>query len=366
VLVGARSLETTTEDIGSRGCQVILPDPLQRGAAVVLTLEAPRLPDPLRIDGRVVWVSPRPPWRVGIAYSGNGLNDAARWMESFRQSSPELFRRNHPPVEHVAVEAMVFLGVAPKLPEFTEDELTVLRAIGSGKRVAELRTALSANRTWPRMQRSLFSLLNRGEVTLSRAASAHPVTWKAILGEQAAPASAAVGVAEDELALDKDDLVLESLLERSSLPPPAAPPPKRAAPPEPRRGAPATPGPRRAAPASPGPPPLPPQPRTTPAAMPPPPPPPLPAAAPRVPPRPEVQAQPSAPGPRRDFVGAGVGWRNGAVRPRSPEADAFYQLGLNELEGKRTQQALSVLRRALALAPGDPEIAHAIGRAMKG
>jgi hypothetical protein len=70
--------------------------------------------------------------------------------------------------------------------------------------------------------------------------------------------------------------------------------------------------------------------------------------------------------PVHDFVGAGVGWRSGATQPRSSEADAIYQLALIELDGRRSNQALALLRRALTLSPGDAEIAHAIGRAMKG
>jgi hypothetical protein len=365
VASAAGAMETTTEDIGSRGCQVVLPAAMQRGAVVTLTLQAPRFPVALRIEGRVVWVSPRPPWRVGIAYSASGLAEAARWMEGFRQASPELFVRERRPIERVPVDAMVFLGVAPKLADFTEDELTVLRTIASGQRVAELRTALSG--CWPRMQRSLFSLLSKGYATLSRAAAAHPVTWKAVLG--APPAPPAPGV-----TLVDDALVLESLLERSAersaerptfTPPPA---PTRTPAPQPRRSAPGTPTPPsravptpvpRAAPAAQTPPPLP---RQTPLATSAPPPLPT-AASSGAPTRPGMEARRE---PVHDFVGAGVGWRSGATQPRSSEADAIYQLALIELDGRRSNQALALLRRALTLSPGDAEIAHAIGRAMKG
>src|SRR5512140_506722 len=101
ITLASATVETTTEDIGSRGCQVVLPTALQRGAPVTLTLQAPRFPVALRIEGRVVWVSPHPPWRVGIAYSAAGRAEAARWMEGFRQSSPELFVRERRPVERV-------------------------------------------------------------------------------------------------------------------------------------------------------------------------------------------------------------------------------------------------------------------------
>jgi hypothetical protein len=363
VSLGANAVETTTEDIGSRGCQVVLPTALQRGAVVALAIQAPRFPTTLHIEGRVAWVSPEPPWRVGIAYSASRLTDAARWMEGVRQASPELFHRERRPMERVPVDAMVFLGLAPKLSDFTEDELTVLRAVGSGLRVAELRNALSAR--WPRMQRGFFALLARGFVTVSRAAAAHPVTWKAILGAPSPTPAPGVSVIGDEL-------VLESLASaQASAQAATSPPPRTVPPPLPRRGAPAEPSarpaptpppaPRRGVPAEPSAPP----PRTTAPAMPVPPPLPTAAASPRSPTRPTFDGTRRDGAPTHDFVGAGVGWRDGAPTPRSPEADGIYQQGMAEIAAKRPQQALALLRRALALAPGDRAIADAIAQAMR-
>lgn len=335
--------ETTTENIGARGCQVILPSPAQRGDAIRLVLTVPGYAEALRVDGRVAWVSPEAPWRAGVAYAAQSLPWAASWMEGARRAVPELF----PPVrrapDRVAVDAMVFLGPVPALADYTEDELVVLRTVGAGLRVAELRTALS--RAWPRMQRAFFTLLSRGDVILSRAAATHPVKWKHVLGDPSRPP-------------------VESLVAApgtTSTPAPARTPSPSATPiPTPRATPILTP---RATPAVawPG---------ATPALTPPPlrTPPPLPtpagASAPPQPPR-----APAVPRPGRatspDFAGAGVGWRAPA-RPRSAEAQAILQLAMLELQERRAHQALTLLRRALALAPGDPEIAAAIGRAMQG
>ncbi|HYD53290.1 MAG TPA: PilZ domain-containing protein, partial [Gemmatimonadaceae bacterium] len=173
VLSPLGKVETTTEDVGARGCQVVLPAAIQQGQAVALTLSAPRLASNLRVGGRVAWVSPRAPWRVGIAFTPESLGEAARWMETLRQTAPELLggaRRLH---EKVAVEAMVFLGVAPRLADFTEDERTVLGTVWAGLKVGELRAKFASR--WPRMQRSFFALLAQGHLTLSRGAAAHPV-----------------------------------------------------------------------------------------------------------------------------------------------------------------------------------------------
>lgn len=320
VVTPTGKVETTTEDIGARGCQVVLPAALERGAVVALTLSAPRVESSLRIGGRVAWVSPRPPWRVGIAFSPECLGEAARWMETLRQTTPELFSAGRRPHEKVAVEAMVFLGVAPRLADFSDDELTVLRKVWAGVKVGELRASFAGR--WPRMQRGFFALLAQGYLTLSRAASAHPVTWRAIFGEQRPPAPPTF--------LDAD---LEPSAEVSGA---RTPPPIRAA-----------------RPTAPG----------APAAVPPP----LPAraAGAAAPTWPVTDSARRTHTPVPDFVGAGVGWRGTAARPRSSEADTLFQLALVELQGKNHHQALKLLRSALTLAPGDPEIADAIARAMK-
>lgn len=307
VVAPSGKVETTTEDIGSRGCQVVLPAALERGAAVALTLLAPRVGSTLRIGGRVAWVSPRPPWRVGIAFTPECLGEAARWMETLRQATPELFGAGRRPHDKVAVDAMVFLGAAPRLADFTDDEVTLLRKVWAGMKVGELRAAFAGG--WPRMQRSFFALLAQGFLTLSRAESAHPVTWRAILGG----------------------------------PRPVAPPAVQPAP------------------VAQTPPPLATAHSTSPAAVPPP----LPvrdaARASQTLPPIDPARRAGVPGP--DFVGAGVGWR-GAARPRSGEADTLFQLALVELQQRNHHQALKLLRSALTLAPGDPEIAEAIARAM--
>jgi hypothetical protein len=340
VVVPSGRVETTTEDIGTRGCQVVLPAAPQRGATITLTLSAPRVPGSLRIEGRVAWVSPQPPWRVGVAYTPAFLTEAGRWMAALRQVSPELFggaRRVH---ERVALDAMVYLGAAPRLADFSEEELAVLGTIGLGLRVTELRAAHS--RSWPRSQRAFFALLAQGFLTLSRAAAVHPVTWKAILGEPETVAPAAI--------LSPADLV--ELIEPSPSP---TPPPRTAGTaltPPPDSAARAARAGRATQPATAVPPPLPSQQHG--------------ASESAAPTRPAVDPGRRNAPPAPDFVGAGVGWRAGNAKPRTGEADTLFQLAIVELQQKNHHQALKLLRSALTLAPGDKEIAEAIARAMGG
>ena len=334
-------VETTTEDIGSRGCQVVLPFACRRGDAVALAISTARHPDTLRVDGRIAWVSPHAPFRVGIAYAAAGLPGAARWMERLRAFAPDLFPPGRRTPQRVPVDAMVFLGKVPSLVDFAEDELVVLRKVGAGARVGDLRTQLPLS--WPRTQRAFFSLLGRGFIILSRAEATHPVRWKRILGEPAEPArdrpKATVDVErEEELVLERPGDVAGAAEAR---PDPA-------------------PGPEGIRPSNPLPPPLPegaaarvdgPLATSVAASKPPP----LPGAG-------ERAGKNGRHAP--DFSGAGVGWRT-PVRPRSAEADALLNAARVELEERRTHQALALLRSALLLAPGDPEIASAIGRAMQ-
>jgi hypothetical protein len=88
---------------------------------------------------------------------------------------------------------------------------------------------------------------------------------------------------------------------------------------------------------------------------------PLELEGPHVPPSPTPPpSYTSTPLPGADFQGAGVGWRR--ARTRSPEAQAAFDQALLELSQNLTNRAIASLRRALALAPGDPEIAAQLGK----
>jgi hypothetical protein len=302
--------ETATEDIGARGCQVILPRAPEFGAVLGLALSAPGHAPSLRVEGRVAWVSPLAPWRVGIAYATESLALAARWMEELRRASPESFPPSRAP-ERVAVDATVYLGPVPRLVDFGADELQLLRAVGPGARVGELRSGLGMG--WQRGQRAFFALLAQGHLTLSRASGTHPLSWRSVL-----------------------DGPLPAPERRAKAPPPPAGPPATA----PAR----TPAPAAV--------------RT-----------PTPAPVRTPPPAPQTVTPPpaAAPAPRRPSphdARAGGGWR-AAAGPRPPAADELYQLGRSEIAAGRSHQALALLRLALSMAPGDAEIAVAIGLAMQ-
>ncbi len=295
--------DSTTEDIGARGCQLILPQAPGLGSVLGLALSGPGLAVPLRVDGRVAWVSRLAPFRVGIAYAAESLAQAARWMEELRRASPGSFPPSRSP-DRVAVEATVYLGAVPRLVDFGADELRVLRGVGAGVRVGELRSGIDIG--WQRGQRAFFALLAQGHLTLSRTSAAHPLSWRTILGDPPpGPERPAVTPLPSAPRL---------ALVPARTPTPV---PSRTPPPAPAAQA-VTPGP---------------------------------AAAP-----------PRRPGPHDGR--AGGGWR-AAAGPRPASAEELYQLARSEIAAGHTHQALALLRLALSMAPGDPEIAIAIGMAMQ-
>jgi hypothetical protein len=339
--------ETETEDVGARGCQVVSPRLVRRGEAIEVALTSEKLPEPLRVTGKVAWVSAQPPWRVGIAFDEGHVPAGERWFERLVAATPGLGSFRRVP-EKISLDATVYLGPPPRfLLDFTAEEAVLLRAIGSGARLDELRARVRDR--WPVAQRAFFSLLARQAVTLARGQAAHPDAWKKILTEiEASLAVESLGTAAPSLAA------------------PPAPAPSPAATPVPVRPLAA---------------PLPPvRPARTPIA----PPEASPWGTPALNPHPDIVLEDAGPplevaatpGPRGAaraepksgwatpaplHTGAGVGWRQPA-QARGPEAQELYDRALGEIEAGRVNGAIALLREALQRAPGDPEIAAALGK----
>jgi len=290
------SFVAETENIGSRGCQIVSPARLCKGDRVQLVVTTDGVAEPLHAAGKVAWVSPEAPWRVGIAFDEGGFPEGARWFERLVATCPGAASRGRVP-ERIPVEATVFLGPPPRfLVDFTADEAALLRTVASGARIEALQAKFGAR--WPSAQRALFSLLSRQAVTLARGQAVHPDAWERILA--GLETSAAVGW-------------------------PARPDTPAAA--------------ARPAAAAPAPPPT---------------------GQAGVAHRAVAAGAGRAAGPAQpDFLGAGVGWR--APRARPAEAQAVLDRARTEVQAGNVTAAIALLRRALAYAPGDAEIAGALG-----
>lgn len=291
--------QAETEDLGAHGCQLVSPRLARVGDLMQLEISNELVLGRLRVSGRVAWVGAHAPWRLGVAFEEPGLAQARDWFERLVVAHPGLGAFRRIP-DRISLEALVYLGPPPRfLADFTREEVTLLRATGEGIRLGELRRREGEH--WATAQRALYSLMARQHLTLSRGASVGPWAWSRILEE-----------AERALAAEQGADVGG---------PPAGP--ARGGGAGVGGGPAATPVPRR--------------------------------------PTPPPAAQPAA---RRapDFTGAGVGWRGAARQQRPAEAQECLDRAREETAAGRLNGALALLRRALALAPGDPEIAGELGK----
>src|SRR5512138_780679 len=116
------SFECETEDIGSRGCQLVSPRFMRKGDAVQLTVSSEKVADPLRAAGHVAWVSAQAPFRIGIAFDEPSVRDGTRWFEKVVAAYPGLAGFHRVP-DRIAGDAMVYLGPPPRfLLDFSADE----------------------------------------------------------------------------------------------------------------------------------------------------------------------------------------------------------------------------------------------------
>ncbi len=328
--------EAETEDIGSMGCQLVSPKLVHKGELVKLHVTNAKVEEPLEVAGRVAWVSPQSPWRVGVAFDEAALQQTTRWFELLVSAYPGLGGYRRVP-DRIRADSTVYLGPPPKfLLDFNCDEAELLRAIASGARLDELMARLRDR--WPAAQRALFSLIARQAVTFQRGHAVHPDSWKKILTDvEASLAIEAMGKSESKVVAPPVPFTPV----RPERPAPRAPvhAPDQAGADPAQAGWPAAPhDPTRVVELA--------EDSGTPLAL-----------GTPVPGHAWNPSRVTAPG---DFSGAGVGWR--AARSRSAEAQAAFDSALEELRGGSTHAAIAFLRRALQLAPGDPEIAAQLGK----
>jgi len=302
--VEGRAFHGPTEDVGPHGCQIVAPQPIARGSAIQLVLRAEEAGGGLvEVAGVVAWVSPQAPWRVGIAFAEAARPAATRFFDALVAAQPGLAGWRQVP-DRISLDAMVWLAPPPKLVvDFNADEVAVLTAIGSGATVFELKSRLRSR--WAQAERAFFSLLASRFLTLARGGAVPLGNWAKLLRELQAEVAAA------------------------ALTDPSPPPPL----------------PRAAV--------------TAPAGAPPPRPPSPPASfdgSGGLDIDPDALELDLGPG-----QATGARGDSPAARARSREAEEAWQAALQELAAGRTVSATALLRTAMALAPGDPEIARTYG-----
>jgi hypothetical protein len=178
-LVGGGFWLADTEDIGPRGCQLTAPARFTPGEGIELELSSDRVKDPLWVGGRIAWAANEPPWRVGIAFSDQDQDAAARWFDRLVAAFPGLDASLLAPTR-IAADAVVYLGRLPRLrPQLGANELLILRAVGKGMTAAALRDQVGA--AWDDQQGAFFALLGRRYLTVTASEASPPDAWASYL-----------------------------------------------------------------------------------------------------------------------------------------------------------------------------------------
>ncbi len=328
-----------TEDVGPKGCLVVSPHPLDPGAWVRLMLEADRLPEKLRVTGRVVWAIQPARDRAGVAFAETQVErnqDPFAWFERLMRASPGLVPLLRHVPDRLPLDTPLYLLPPPRfIVDFSEAELGLIAGMRNGATVEHLLRRMEPERK--NEGRLIFALLSRRVLGLSAREACDPSAWRPVL-QQAGVLSGLEVDDEPEEVVQLADLAFEpdpagafSMAEREILPswlsqanpgwsePPGSPiivpPPEPAAPPI-------------RAPAAPA--------RSQPAAT-------------RAPPAATAPAAESPAAKRPPMV-------------RSPQAQQHFEHALASAAGGDLHGAIQLLRQALALSPRDPEISQALGQ----
>ncbi|MFL5300376.1 MAG: PilZ domain-containing protein [Anaeromyxobacteraceae bacterium] len=312
VVQGGDAWRAETADLGPGGCLVVSSRPLVPRTALRLVVRSSAVPDVLAVSASVAWAAGG---RGGVAFGPSqpraGVAPAA-WFRKLLNAMPALAVDAPRVPERVELDAAVFLRRPPnELPPLSRDELALVGAVENGLRLEPL--FARAGLTGERASRALFGLLQKRVLTLSLGDSGEAWRWRALLARGGTrPAGATSGPTATPLpsiVRQRQAPVVEPTPARPSPPvlPRATPIPFSTPLPDPRPLAAATPVPRPA-PAAPAPPGLPP------------------------------------------------------ATSRSAKA----QMLLDEAKdaaaaGRIHDQAIPLLRRALSIAPRDPEIAAMLG-----
>jgi hypothetical protein len=168
-----------TLDFGPHGCQLFAPRPYRRGEPVKLVLTNERLDGELPVAGTVAWAANKEPWHLGVAFDGPFLPAATRWFDELARAYPGLATFGASPRELAFTETLR-LGPVPQVaPELNAADARVLRELGAGVTVGELRERLAAS--WAVIEGPLFALVGRGLITLDAAQAGTPAGWAPIL-----------------------------------------------------------------------------------------------------------------------------------------------------------------------------------------
>jgi hypothetical protein len=177
VLQGGVSFASHADNLGAGGCQLVAPRRCAAGDELSLEIVNARLRGNLSVRGRVVWATPRPPYRIGIAFV-EGLPAADDFFRRLAQAYPGMELPSGP--DHLPADATLYLAHAPhRDPQLTLTDAALLREIGPGIALRTLRARLGDR--FPALCGLLFSLIGRGLIVVERTRAGPPGAWSGYL-----------------------------------------------------------------------------------------------------------------------------------------------------------------------------------------
>jgi hypothetical protein len=168
-----------TSDYGPKGCQLLAPAPLNPGSRIFVELVNERVARPVELAGRVAWIAKAPPWRMGVAFDAGSLPAATGFFDQLAAVYPGIDTYGRAP-DRIPEDAPLAPASPPEvLPELTDEEAEVLRAIGAGLRADELRDRLGAG--FEGSLNAVFALLGRRYLTMGPPDAATAAAWATLL-----------------------------------------------------------------------------------------------------------------------------------------------------------------------------------------
>jgi hypothetical protein len=301
ILRRGESWQAETEDFGPGGCLVASPRVLVTRAPLRLVLRCDGVDDVLNVTGTVAWAGRT---RGGVAFASLQVGLAAHpeaWFKGILRTRPGLASLLGRAPDRLPLDAPLYLLPPPRQTlDLGPDEMALLRRAENGITVHDLLSSAAVAEA--RAVKAIFALFEKSAFTLAMGQASETWKWRAAL--------AGAGHPGKELPLARDTGAREVH--------PVAPAPEAPAP-SPSAGG-------------------------------------LPARAPHL-----AQPRPSLPAAVKAAVDRTL-LRGVSAARRPSGAQACLDQARAAAGAARIDQAVALLRRALALAPRDAEIARLLGQ----
>lgn len=160
-----------TVDYGPQGCQLVSPTPLSRDERIFVELKGAGVSETYWFSGRIAWAERGPPFRAGVHFDPGSANDARGFFFKLADAHPDAVDTSKAPAQ-VAVDALVVPAHDTADEALHPGEAEVLRAVGAGIRIGDLRDKLGDR--WEPCLNPLFSLLARSDLKVKAVEHADP------------------------------------------------------------------------------------------------------------------------------------------------------------------------------------------------